>query len=139
MSNDCRSIYIKEDEYIFRNLFGSVAFTEGIHYWEIVADARTEHELKIGVSSINTMEECAEYQNQLKQLEEKHALDMQYKRDSVMVAGSNTTRESSTANEGTHSRNNRNAQTPAMTQRFQNEIQLSFSDVHTGWAFFGIG
>lgn len=28
---------------------------EGIHYWEIVADARTEHELKIGVSSVNDM------------------------------------------------------------------------------------
>ena len=24
-------------------------FTEGTHYWEIVADARTENELKIGV------------------------------------------------------------------------------------------
>jgi hypothetical protein len=23
---------------------------DGVHYWEIVADARTEHELKIGVS-----------------------------------------------------------------------------------------
>jgi len=49
-------MYIKEDEYIFRNIFGSLAFNEGIHYWEIVADARTEHELKIGVSSINNME-----------------------------------------------------------------------------------
>lgn len=25
-------------------------FLEGCHYWEIIADARTEHELKIGVS-----------------------------------------------------------------------------------------
>jgi hypothetical protein len=66
VSPDCRTIYLKEDEYIFRNLFGNVGFTEGIHYWEIVADARTEHELKIGISGINNMEECAEYQNQLK-------------------------------------------------------------------------
>jgi hypothetical protein len=26
---------------------------EGIHYWEIIADARSEHELKIGVSKQN--------------------------------------------------------------------------------------
>jgi len=25
-------------------------FLSGKHYWEIIADARTEHELKIGVS-----------------------------------------------------------------------------------------
>jgi hypothetical protein len=30
---------------------------EGIHYWEIVADARTEHELKVGVSAINNIED----------------------------------------------------------------------------------
>jgi len=23
---------------------------DGVHYWEIIADARTEHELKIGVT-----------------------------------------------------------------------------------------
>ena len=47
---DLRSIYLKEDDYFFRTFFGDVILTEGIHYWEIVADARTEHELKIGVS-----------------------------------------------------------------------------------------
>lgn len=26
-------------------------FTSGVHYWEIVADDRTENELKIGVST----------------------------------------------------------------------------------------
>ena len=55
ISPDFRQIYIKEDEYIFRNFFGSVPFFEGIHYWEIIADARTEHELKIGVSSVNDL------------------------------------------------------------------------------------
>ena len=50
ISADKRSIYLKEDDYFFRTFFGEVSFNEGIHYWEIVADARTEHELKIGVS-----------------------------------------------------------------------------------------
>ena len=50
VSQDRRSIYLREDDYFFRTFFGDVAFNEGIHYWEIVADARTEHELKIGVS-----------------------------------------------------------------------------------------
>ena len=50
VSSDRRSIYLKEEDYFFRTFFGDVAFSEGIHYWEIVADARTEHELKIGVS-----------------------------------------------------------------------------------------
>jgi len=50
VSSDQRSIYLKEDDYFFRTFFGDVTFNEGIHYWEIVADARTEHELKIGVS-----------------------------------------------------------------------------------------
>ena len=50
VSADRRSIFLKEEDYLFRTFFGDVAFTEGIHYWEIVADARTEHELKIGVS-----------------------------------------------------------------------------------------
>ena len=50
VSQDRRSIFLREDDYFFRTFFGDVTFTEGIHYWEIVADARTEHELKIGVS-----------------------------------------------------------------------------------------
>ena len=49
-SPDSRSIFVKEDDYFFRTFYGDSAFNEGIHYWEIVADARTEHELKIGVS-----------------------------------------------------------------------------------------
>ena len=50
ISPDRRSIYLREDDYFFRTFFGNVTFNEGIHYWEVVADARTEHELKIGVS-----------------------------------------------------------------------------------------
>lgn len=30
-------------------MIGDKCFTEGLHYWEMVADARTENELKIGV------------------------------------------------------------------------------------------
>eukprot|EP00352_Strombidinopsis_acuminata_P000865 CAMPEP_0176341200 /NCGR_PEP_ID=MMETSP0126-20121128/2181_1 /TAXON_ID=141414 ORGANISM="Strombidinopsis acuminatum, Strain SPMC142" /NCGR_SAMPLE_ID=MMETSP0126 /ASSEMBLY_ACC=CAM_ASM_000229 /LENGTH=145 /DNA_ID=CAMNT_0017685861 /DNA_START=738 /DNA_END=1172 /DNA_ORIENTATION=- len=45
-----RSIYLKEDDYYFRSFFAATALNEGIHYWEIVADSQTEHELKIGIS-----------------------------------------------------------------------------------------
>ena len=69
ISYDKRQLYVKEDLYVFRNFFGDVEFNEGIHYWEIVADARTEHELKVGVSAINDMEKSTEYKNQIKQLE----------------------------------------------------------------------
>ena len=55
ISIDARHIYIKEDDYIFRNFFGDVEFTQGLHYWEIIADARTEHEPKIGVSKIKDL------------------------------------------------------------------------------------
>ena len=51
VSSDRRTIYLKEDDYVFRTVYGSVSFSEGIHYWEIVADSRSEHELKIGVSA----------------------------------------------------------------------------------------
>lgn len=51
MASDQRSLYLKEDDYLFRTVYANIAFTEGIHYWEIVADSRSEHELKIGVSA----------------------------------------------------------------------------------------
>ena len=51
VSVDKRSIYLKEDDYVFRTVYGNLSFNEGIHYWEIVADSRSEHELKIGVSA----------------------------------------------------------------------------------------
>jgi hypothetical protein len=49
-SVDNRQVYLTEEDYLFRTVFGSKGFTEGIHYWEIVADARSEHEIKTGVS-----------------------------------------------------------------------------------------
>ena len=70
ISPDRRHIYIKEDEYIFRNFFGDVCFNEGIHYWEIIADTRTDNELKVGVSKINDLTQSPIYQKQLQQLEE---------------------------------------------------------------------
>ena len=51
ISADRRGIYLKEDDYVFRTVYGNIGFQEGIHYWEIVADSRSEHELKIGVSA----------------------------------------------------------------------------------------
>ena len=53
LSQDKRSFYLKEDDYVFRTAYGSSPFMEGIHYWEIIADSRSEHELKIGVSGSN--------------------------------------------------------------------------------------
>lgn len=65
ISADQRLLYVKEDLYVFRNFFGDVEFNEGIHYWEIVADARTEHELKVGVSAIRNMEDSHVYQDMM--------------------------------------------------------------------------
>ena len=44
-----RSLFLKEEQYLFRTVIGNKSFNEGIHYWEIIADSRTENELKIGV------------------------------------------------------------------------------------------
>lgn len=65
ISPDKRHLFVNEEDYIFRNFFGDVGFQEGIHYWEIIADSRTEHELKVGVSSINEMQQAAEYKIQV--------------------------------------------------------------------------
>jgi hypothetical protein len=51
MNGDNRVLYLKEDDYLFRTVYAEVPLNEGIHYWEIVADSRSEHELKIGVSA----------------------------------------------------------------------------------------
>jgi len=50
-SADCRHLFLCESNYYFRTVVGNRPFTEGVHYWEIIADSRTEHELKIGVTT----------------------------------------------------------------------------------------
>lgn len=50
-SADCRHIFLCESNYYFRTVVASRPFTEGVHYWEIIADSRTEHEIKIGVTT----------------------------------------------------------------------------------------
>ncbi len=49
-SRDCRHAFLNESNYYFRTVISNRPFYDGIHYWEIVADSRTEHELKVGVS-----------------------------------------------------------------------------------------
>lgn len=49
-SQDCRHAFLFESNYLFRTMVANRPFMDGCHYWEIIADARTEHELKIGVS-----------------------------------------------------------------------------------------
>lgn len=45
-----RCAFLKEDTYLFRSVVADTAFNDGIHYWEIVADSRTDNELKVGVT-----------------------------------------------------------------------------------------
>ena len=49
-SSDYRHAFLLETNYLFRTLISNRPFMDGQHYWEIIADSRTEHELKIGVS-----------------------------------------------------------------------------------------
>ena len=50
MTANFRHVFLSEDTYLFRTSIANQTFNEGCHYWEIVADARTENELKIGVT-----------------------------------------------------------------------------------------
>lgn len=50
-SSDCRHAFLYETNYLFRTMISNRPFMDGQHYWEIIADARTEHELKIGVTT----------------------------------------------------------------------------------------
>ena len=50
MTAENRTTYLCEDTYMFRSVISSSKFDSGMHYWEIVADSRTENELKIGVT-----------------------------------------------------------------------------------------
>jgi E3 ubiquitin-protein ligase NRDP1 len=42
-------------------VYANIELNEGIHYWEIIADARSEHELKIGVSGQKQMNQKAAF------------------------------------------------------------------------------
>ena len=47
---DNRHAFLYEQNYLFRTIIASQPFLSGSHYWEVIADARTDHALKIGVS-----------------------------------------------------------------------------------------
>jgi len=51
ISSDGKSVFLKENAYMFRSIISDTPMNDGVHYWEIVADNRTENELKIGVST----------------------------------------------------------------------------------------
>lgn len=44
-------MWLKEAAYMFRSIIVNTPFYGGKHYWEIIADERTENELKIGIST----------------------------------------------------------------------------------------
>lgn len=50
ISDDGKSCFLKEELYIFRSVLGDQPFSEGVHYWELHIDPRTENEIKVGVS-----------------------------------------------------------------------------------------
>lgn len=50
-SSDFRHAFLNEPNYYFRTVISNRPFLGGVHYFEIIADARTEHELKVGVTT----------------------------------------------------------------------------------------
>lgn len=44
-------MFLKEQAYVFRSAVANIGFSSGINYWEIIADVRTENEIKIGITS----------------------------------------------------------------------------------------
>ena len=50
LTAEYRSAFISEDTYLFRSVIADTYFDSGIHYWEIIADSRTDNELKIGAT-----------------------------------------------------------------------------------------
>jgi len=51
---------------MFRTVIGDTPFFNGVHYWEIIADERTDNELKIGVTckkDINLNSAFCDYEN----------------------------------------------------------------------------
>ena len=53
-SQDYRHAFLCEANYYFRTIISDRPFSDGVHYWEIIADSRTEHELKVGVTTQQT-------------------------------------------------------------------------------------
>eukprot|EP01016_Furgasonia_blochmanni_P019859 TRINITY_DN2212_c0_g1_i2.p1 TRINITY_DN2212_c0_g1~~TRINITY_DN2212_c0_g1_i2.p1 ORF type:complete len:426 (+),score=62.76 TRINITY_DN2212_c0_g1_i2:154-1431(+) len=51
VSANKQHIFLKESAYMFRTAISDTGMMSGQHYWEIVADANTENELKIGVAT----------------------------------------------------------------------------------------
>jgi len=47
--------FLAESGYCFRTVIADTGIMEGIAYWEIHADSRTENELKIGITSKRTI------------------------------------------------------------------------------------
>lgn len=43
ISNQGKAVYIKEEAYVFRSVLCEEGFMSGRHYWEIIADSRTEN------------------------------------------------------------------------------------------------
>ncbi len=50
LSSQNRVAFLEEDAFLFRSCIADRGFDNGIHYWEIIADSRTENEMKIGVT-----------------------------------------------------------------------------------------
>lgn len=50
VSNGGENLFLNESCYAFRSAVSDTAFMEGVHYFEIISDKRTENELKIGVT-----------------------------------------------------------------------------------------
>lgn len=51
VSDGNTSVFLKEQAYVFRTIVANIGFSSGVHYWEIIADGRTENEIKIGITS----------------------------------------------------------------------------------------
>ena len=53
-SKDFRTAFLCEANYYFRTAISNRPFSDGVHYWEIIGDFRTDHELKVGVTTQQT-------------------------------------------------------------------------------------
>jgi E3 ubiquitin-protein ligase NRDP1 len=43
LSESNTHVFLKEQAYVFRTIVGNIGFSSGVHYWEIIADSRTEN------------------------------------------------------------------------------------------------